>query len=369
MNVILVVLESAGAQYLGPYGAADDPMPALTTLATHALVFDAAYAAYPESVKGLYATLCGRMPVYGRPAEAHADLPCASAARSFASAGYRTALFHSGRFGYLGMDALVGAMGFETREDAGAIGGRVESSFGVDEGSTVERLLRWIDAGDRQTPFFAVYLPIAGHHPYAVSHPGPFPTVTDRDRYRNALHEADEALGYLLDGLRKRSLDRRTALLVVGDHGEAFGQHVGNAGHALFIYDENVHVPWILAVPGREASAGRVRTVTSLVDVPSTLRDLAGLAVDARDEGLGLRRDHRLALFFTDYASGRAGLRDGCWTYIYDADADRSRLFESCADAAQVHDRSAAEPARTRAYRERVRAAVLGRSDTMDGQR
>ncbi len=357
-NVILVVLESTAAQYLKIYGAPDDPMPTLTSLARRSLVVDAAYAAYPESVKGLYATLCGRFPIFDVPAEQHATLPCTSIAQSLADRGYRTSLFHSGRFGYLGMAELIQDKGFDVLEDAGAIGGHVESSFGVDETATVDRLLGWIDEVDDASPFFAAYLPIAGHHPYASSAPGPFTGPLEIDAYKNALYDADRALARLLGGLRARGLDRSTLLVIVGDHGEAFGQHPNNAGHTLFIYDENVHVPFVVSMPWPMQEQRRLPIVASLVDVGATIRDLIG-DDDAPSDEDGrsiLAPGDRMALFFTDYSRGWLGLRDGCWKYLFETDASRSKLFDVCADPGETHDRSTGEIARVDAYRERVLA-------------
>ena len=360
MNVLLVVLESTAASSLAPYGAGEDPMPFLTDLTGRALLFDNAYAAYPESVKGLYATLCGHMPRFGASAEQHAALPCESFPRTLANAGYRTALFHSGRFAYLGMAELLAGTGFQQLEDAGAIGGQVESSFGVEESATVARLLSWIDETDASHPFFATYLPAAGHHPYATVRPGPFPSASDRDRHRNAIHEADEAMQALVEGLRARRLDQRTSIVVVGDHGEAFGEHLGNTGHSLFVYEENVHVPWVIVVPGLTDSTIRIPNITSLVDVPSTILDLVGLTRSDADEGHGLGgKADSMALYFTDYSLSWLGLRDACWTYLYEAQARRSQLFDVCEDPGQTHDLSAAEAARVEAYRQRVEAALL----------
>ena len=352
LNVILILLESTAAQYLKPYGAADDPMPVLTALTNNALVFENAYAAYPESVKGLYATLCGRMPRFGVPAEDHAALPCAPLAGAFAANGYRTALFHSGRFRYLGMDAMVRRLGFDLAEDAGAIGGHVESSFGVDEPATVTRLLSWLDEGAPGAPFFAAYLPIAGHHPYAVTRPGPFSANTELNRYRNALHEADAALGDLIAGLRRRQLEGNTVLVIAGDHGEAFGQHRGNAGHTLFIHEENVHVPYVIAIPGRTTGQTRVSTAATLLDTGATLRELAGLGPSPEDEGTSLfSSPSPMAPFFTDYSIGWLGLRDGCWKFTLEAEADRPRLYDLCLDPMERHDLAAAHVARVSAYR------------------
>jgi hypothetical protein len=61
-NVVMISLESTAAQYLALYGAQSDPMPNLTALARQALVFENAYAAYPESIKGLFSVLCPPFP-------------------------------------------------------------------------------------------------------------------------------------------------------------------------------------------------------------------------------------------------------------------------------------------------------------------
>ena len=140
-NVIVVVLESTPARALASYGADRDVMPNLSAFARTALVFESAYVVYPESVKGTFAALCGRDVAFDVAAERHAAARCASLAQSFARAGYRTGLFHSGRFAYLGMQPIVDRLGFHTAEDAGAIGGNVESSFGVDEPAAVARML------------------------------------------------------------------------------------------------------------------------------------------------------------------------------------------------------------------------------------
>src|SRR5262249_48192836 len=155
-----------------------------------AIVFDSAYAVYPESIKGLFSILCSTYPAFDTAARFYAALPCPSLASSLSRAGYATALFHSGRFMYLGMDAIVRNRGFDRLEDAGDIGGRRNSSFGVDEPATIARLFEWIDSLPLHLPFFVTYLPIAGHHPYDTPEPGPFPDRDEFGRYRNALRYA-----------------------------------------------------------------------------------------------------------------------------------------------------------------------------------
>ena len=355
-NVVIVVLESTAARYLRTYGAADDPTPHLTTLAERALVFDHAYATYPESIKGMVAAFESRYPAFDVPAEAHVSTAAAPLARLLGAAGYRTALFHSGRFAYLGMDAIVAAEGFDTAEDAGAIGGNVHSSFGVDEPSAVRRLLAWIDGLPPGQRFFATYMPVAGHHPYATPDAGPFHDAGELGAYKNALRYGDESFGDLVSGLAARRLLDHTLLVIFGDHGEAFGQHDGNFGHTLFVYDENVRVPLIVALP-RAAEPRRVQRVASALDIAPTVLDLLGLPSSSRHEGVSLLAPQRqMALFFSDYAVGWLGLRDGCWKDVLEVESGRSQLFDLCTDPDESRDRAAEFPDRVGAYRARLQA-------------
>ena len=153
-NIVLVSLESTAAEYLGLYGADPDVMPNLSELAGTAIVFENAYAVYPESIKGLFSILCSRYPAFDSEAEMYASVPCQSIAAVLSGNGYRTALFHSGRFMYLGMEAIIRNRGFEKLADAGDIGGNHNSSFGVDEPSTVASILSWIDDLPAGQPFF-----------------------------------------------------------------------------------------------------------------------------------------------------------------------------------------------------------------------
>jgi hypothetical protein len=351
MNVLLVSLESTGAEYLKPYGAAEDPMPNLTRLAEQGIVFENCYCVYPESIKGLLSVLASLSPAIDVSAETHGEARRPTLASALA--GYRTALFHSGRFPYLGMESIVRHRGFEVLEDAGDIGGDRNSSFGIDEPSTVRRILRWIDGVDPGGRFFVHYLPIAGHHPY-VSPGGPF----GRDEigeYRNALHYGDESLGVLIEGLRRRGLDHRTLVVLYGDHGEAFEQHAGNVGHTMFIYEENVRVPLVLWAPGVLEPA-RASRLSSLIDVAPTILDLLGLPIPRRFEGVSLLEpEDRMSLFFTDYSMAWLGLRDGPWKALHEAVSGRTRLFDLESDPGERRDISAEQPARARVYSDLLR--------------
>jgi phosphoglycerol transferase MdoB-like AlkP superfamily enzyme len=336
-NVVMISLESTAAQYLSLYGSKYEVMPNLSALARQALVFENAYAVYPESIKGLFSVLCSVYPAFGTQPEEYAGSGCRSLPAVLGKAGYRTAMFHSGRFEYLGMESIVRDRGYQTLEDAGDIGGNHNSSFGVDEPATVARMLAWIDSLPGGQRFFLSYLPIAGHHPYATPAPGPFTGTEEIDQYRNALHYGDISLGQLMAGLRARGLDKKTIWIVYGDHGEAFDQHQGNYGHTFFLYEENVHVPLIVAAPGLMAGQERVHKVVSLVDAAPTILDLMGISPPRSYQGRTmLVPSPRMALFFADYSLGLLGLRDGRWKFIYEIGSGRTELYDLYQDSREI---------------------------------
>lgn len=365
-NVMLVLLESTGARHLKFYGNELDPTPNLTRMAQSAIVFDRAYAVYPESIKGLFSILSSRYPAIETSTENYRHIGQPSLAHALRAKGYRTVLFHSGRFMYLGMDDIIADRGYEQMFDAGAIGGQRESSFGVEEPATVERMLNWLEHLRVDEHFFLTYLPTAGHHPYLTPEPGPFSDETDARRYLNALHYGDQALGQLIEGMKKLGRYENTLFIFCGDHGEAFGEHAGNFGHTLQIFEENVRVPLVVFAPGRTTTQQRVPHLASVIDIAPTILDMLGLEVPVAYQGVSLLRvQPDAALFFTDYSSRLVGLRDGRWKFIYEFESGRASLFDVEKDPRETIDLSTAFPDRTRLFERRAKIWIAAQKESV----
>ncbi|MBL8974551.1 MAG: sulfatase-like hydrolase/transferase [Myxococcales bacterium] len=368
-HVIWVILESTGARHLALYGApGDDPTPRLSALARDGLIFERMYTSDPESIKSLLPILCGAYPAAHSSGEDYAagGPACAALPAALRAAGYRTGLFHSGRFMYLGMQAMVEGRGFEVLADAAEIGGPYAASFGTDDRSTARRVLEFLDDAPAGRPVFALYMPIAGHHPYRAPGSGtrPFAARSEAEHHRNDLYVGDEALGELIDGVRARGLMERTLWIVMGDHGEAFHEHPGNFAHSLFVYEENVHIPAVIVVPGALRQALRVPQVGGTIDLAPTLLELLGLPVIGGGRSL-LRGEPGVARFFTDHSALLLGLRQDRWKCIVEPEAGRVRLFDLEVDPGETNDVAAQEPARA----ERYRAALMAWSAEQSARR
>ena len=87
----------------------------------------------------------------------------------------------------------------------------------------------------------------------------------------------DEQIGKLLDAIAASGLDKTTTVILMSDHGEAFGVHAGEAGwyHGMSLYNELLHVPLMFRLPGGKAC--KRAEVVQLVDLAPTIAALFGV--------------------------------------------------------------------------------------------
>jgi arylsulfatase A-like enzyme len=101
--------------------------------------------------------------------------------------------------------------------------------------------------------------------------------------YDGEVAYTDSEIGRLLEALDASGRAETTLVLVTADHGEEFFDH-GDYEHGHTLYDELLHVPWILRQKGRLGP----RTITApvgLVDLGPTVCGLLGIAPRARLAG------------------------------------------------------------------------------------
>jgi HEAT repeat protein len=120
------------------------------------------------------------------------------------------------------------------------------------------------------------------HEPYEAHAEFPF-GAADIDRYDSEIAYVDRAVGRLVDYLHKT---RPGAVIVVAaDHGEEFDEH-GGRYHGSALYDEQLHIPLIVAVPG--VPPHQVGNPVELIDVTPTVLNLLDIPVPARMRGTDL---------------------------------------------------------------------------------
>lgn len=119
-------------------------------------------------------------------------------------------------------------------------------------------------------PFFAWYHYMDPHWQYNEHEEGKQFGATRRGLYDQEVFFTDLWVGKLLDWVDTQPWAEKTVVMISADHGEAFGEH-GRFRHAYELYEEFVHVPLIVRVPGQP---GRV------IDEPRSTIDIAKTAVE-----------------------------------------------------------------------------------------
>src|SRR5699024_11344785 len=103
----------------------------------------------------------------------------------------------------------------------------------------------------------------------------------------------DHEVGLLLEELDRQGLREETSIFFTADHGEFTGAHrLNDKGPAA--YDDILNIPLLVHVPAVSHS-GQSDAFVSLIDIPATILDLAGLySADVVDGRSLLDREWRL---------------------------------------------------------------------------
>jgi arylsulfatase A-like enzyme len=105
--------------------------------------------------------------------------------------------------------------------------------------------------------------------------------LEDWARYLDCCRYTDKEVGMVIDRLKKEGLLDSTIFFFMTDHG------ISHARGKQFLYDEGIHVPFVVRGPGIEA--GKVRDdLVSHIDMTATSLALAGIQIPKWMQGRNL---------------------------------------------------------------------------------
>ncbi len=105
--------------------------------------------------------------------------------------------------------------------------------------------------------------------------------------YWGIVKRLDEALGRLLDALKRLGLLEKTVVLFTSDHGCHFKTR--NWEYKRSCHESSIRVPTAVQGPGFDGQ-GQLQQLVSLIDLPPTLLDAAGLPIPNEMKGRSLLR-------------------------------------------------------------------------------
>lgn len=305
-SVLLILIDTIRPDHLSVYGYEKPTSPFLEQLGKEGVVFANHFSNSSwtkPSVASLFTGLYPRrhtvLPITSRlPSNIH------TMAQAFHDAGYKTGAVLGNNFGgrRYGLDK-----GFDRFADPSShFGGKPPTA-----GQLLSLAKKWIDE-DKDEPFFYTLFLFDPHDPYTppptyhktfcpdCGHPevvtplreynGHGPSERQiRDMkglYDGEIRYMDDQLKLFFDDLKGMGVLDRLSTVLVGDHGEAFGEHKVFE-HAFHLWDEVVRTPLIIHSPQIKA-AGIYTGLTSHVDILPTVLKLAGIKIPSGVQGVSL---------------------------------------------------------------------------------
>ncbi|MBI5186759.1 MAG: sulfatase [Nitrospinae bacterium] len=316
-NVILITADSLRPDHLAPYGYKENTTPNLDKLAGDSTMFyycfaqsshpDAALAGiFTASVPSMHGVLGGKR-VFKDGGENSAagnsfqllDLkPLGPGKKTLAEGlseiGYTTAGFTSSGFS---TKENGFSRGFNVFEDAACLWDSAKCVVGKAD--------QWL-SGSPKPPFFlwAQFTDLMDDFPAAKARHGLRPHIKQAfssgdgaderaavaARYDSKLAYLDGEIGRLLDRLKALGLYEGSLIVLAGVNGEELGEH-GNYGNGTTVYNEQIHVPLIIKLPGNQYKKNIVETMVRQADVAPTILEVAGGAAMSGVFGVSLVAD------------------------------------------------------------------------------
>jgi arylsulfatase A-like enzyme len=362
LNVLFIVVDTLRSDRLSAYGYERDTTPVLRYFSSKGIRFDDHWAQSSWTKTSMASLWTSLYPIRtGVLNHRHTVAPAAiMPAEIFRDAGYTTAgIWRNGwiapNFGFgQGFDVYQAPAGKQAPKTM-----RRAPSAGRIDGTDIDLVFSATEFmranGDRP---WLLYLHMMDVHQYITTPDNAIFGDSYSDAYDNSIRWTDEQIGMILRSLHQLHLADRTLVVIVSDHGEAFGEH-GSEGHARNVFSEVVRTPFILIPPFQLEQGVSVPFSSQNIDVWPTLLDLAGLSIPDEVDGRSLvplltERQPLEGEGFTvsqlDHAWGKkaqestpsVGLRQGRYRLIRDSRSPgEDQLYDVEIDSGEFQDISA----------------------------
>ena len=217
-NILLVIMEGFGGQFVQALGGAENVTPGFGKLIEEGVFFDRYYSNSFRTDRGTVSLLSGWISYPSvslmRLPEKMVHLP--GLARSLAREGYATQFLYGGDITFMGTSGYLVSNGFTKLygDKEFSIADARSSKWGVADGiaaQRVEEMLRSKPADGK--PWFFTFQTLSSHEPFEV----PYHRLADP--VQNAFAYTDSCVTALVDGLKQTPLWDNLLVILVPDHG------------------------------------------------------------------------------------------------------------------------------------------------------
>ena len=265
-NIIIIILESYTAKWVGCLGGVPGVTPNIDSIAAGGLLFTNIYAAGDRSEKGQVAVLSGYpnqaiTSIIKTPNKTR-QLP--SLNKALVKEGYHSSYTYGGELEFANIKSYLQNTGFNKLVDKYSFPvSERTTSWGVHDQYVLERFFE--NVKKETQPFFATLFTLSSHEPYDV----PIKHFTGKDEttlFKNSVYYTDSVIGNFITKLKADTLWKNTLVVFVADHGHPLPGHDPNDRPSKF------HIPLIFT-GGALKMKGIINTIGSQTDIATTILD------------------------------------------------------------------------------------------------
>jgi len=276
MHVVLVTMESLGANFVGSYGGKSGLTPNLDRLAREGLNFTQVYATGTRTVRGLEALALSIPPTPGHSVLTRKNNKgFQTLGGVFKDEGYEPIFIYGGYSYFDNMKAFFGGNGY-TVVDRSSLGKSEishETIWGVADEDLFKMVLREVDARAAVgKKVFAHVMTTSNHRPF--TYPAgrvDIPSGSGRD---GAVKYSDWAIGKLIAEASTRPWFKDALFVFIADH-------TSHARGRTDLPPENYHIPLVIYAPSVLAPR-TIDAVASQIDVGPTILALLNVSYTSR---------------------------------------------------------------------------------------
>src|SRR5262245_3027415 len=278
-NVMLVTMESMGADYMAHFGNRQNITPNLDRIASEGLLFTQLLATGTRTVRGLEALTLSVPPTPGqsilrRPHNAGLF----TLGDVFRERGYDTRFLYGG-YGYFdNMNAFFGGNGFEVIDRTSLSSEEIhfENVWGVSDEDLFQRVLKEADRSFAAgTPFFQLVMTTSNHRPF--TYPNGVIDIFSKTGRLGGVKYADYAIGRFVEAARLKPWFKDTLFVFIADH-------TAGTGGRIELDPTRYHIPLIFYAPSFVTPATH-DGLASQIDVAPVLLGLLNTSYISRFYG------------------------------------------------------------------------------------
>lgn len=326
-NILVILMESYGARFIGPLGGIPEVAPNFTRLSEEGVFFTNCYANSFRTDRGTVCTFSGYL---GLPTASVMKIPAKSRtlpsiAEELVKSGYKTDFLYGGDINFTNMKSYLLSKGYQhlTADKDFSLAEQTSNAWGVNDDITFEYLYKQLK-NRTEAPWHTAFLTLSSHEPFEV------PYYRLNEKIPNAFAFTDDCLGKFIDKLKQTPVWENLLVVCLPDHGFYYPRIGLNTAPEFY------HIP-MLWLGGAVKQPMKIDKIMNQADLAATL--LGQLGMDHSSFNFSrnvLGSDYTYPFAFYSFNNGFS-FRDSTGVTVFDNNSESILLEEPAGSEARIN--------------------------------